>query len=166
MHFAIVGAGPAGAAPGYLLSRASGEVTLLERQTDFAREAARWPGFRLERGLTVRDLLTREGAVVGVRGDSASGPREIAADWVIGADGRASATRKHSGLPEVKWTQRLQKVALRFVFERTAATRFAVRRLLPALAHTGLLPRLIGYAARSFLYGTTEVRLCTRSSTA
>src|SRR5262249_5940735 len=38
MHFAIVGAGPAGAALGYLLARAGGQVTLLERQTDFARE--------------------------------------------------------------------------------------------------------------------------------
>ena len=38
MHFAIVGAGPAGAALGFLLARAGGEVTLLERQTDFARE--------------------------------------------------------------------------------------------------------------------------------
>ena len=38
MHFAIVGAGPAGAALGYLLARAGGRVTLLERQTDFARE--------------------------------------------------------------------------------------------------------------------------------
>ncbi len=167
MHFAIVGAGPAGAALGYLLARAGGQVTLLERQTDFAREfrgevlmpsgldaiaqmglgsalealpqrsvarialyqgarplfelplaggggprvvsqpallemlvheSGKWPGFRLERGFTVRDLLTRDGVVVGVRGDSPSGPREVEADWVIGADGRASATRKHSPL--------------------------------------------------------------------
>jgi 2-polyprenyl-6-methoxyphenol hydroxylase-like FAD-dependent oxidoreductase len=166
VHFAIVGAGPAGAALGYLLARAGGQVTLLERQTDFAREfrgevlmpsgvdaiaqmglgaaldalpqtriargalyrgaellielafadtgpravsqpallemlvreSARWPGFALERGFTVRDLISRNGAVVGVRGDSPSGPREVLADQVIGADGRASATRKRSAL--------------------------------------------------------------------
>ena len=34
----IVGAGPAGAALAYLLARRDIEVTLLERQTDFARE--------------------------------------------------------------------------------------------------------------------------------
>jgi 2-polyprenyl-6-methoxyphenol hydroxylase-like FAD-dependent oxidoreductase len=173
VHFAIVGAGPAGAALGFLLARAGGRVTLLERQTDFAREfrgevlmpsgldairqiglgaaldalpqssisrmalyqgarrlfelplgaggprvvsqpallemlareAGQWPGFTLERGFTVRDLLVRDGVVVGVRGDTPSGPREVAADWVIGADGRASATRKHSGLEFTRISQ-------------------------------------------------------------
>jgi 2-polyprenyl-6-methoxyphenol hydroxylase-like FAD-dependent oxidoreductase len=173
VHFAIVGAGPAGAALGYLLARAGGQVTLLERQTDFAREfrgevlmpsgldaiaqmglgaalaalpqiriargalyrgaeplvelpfgdggprvvsqpallemlvheSARWPGFSLERGFTVRDLISRDGAVAGVRGDSSSGPGEVAADWVIGADGRASAVRKHSALDRARPSQ-------------------------------------------------------------
>jgi 2-polyprenyl-6-methoxyphenol hydroxylase-like FAD-dependent oxidoreductase len=166
VHFAIVGAGPAGAALGCLLARAGGRVTLLERQTDFAREfrgevlmpsgldairqiglgaaldalpqqtvarlalyqgahrlfdlplaaggprvvsqpallemlvgeAGKESGFHLERGFTVRDLLIRDGVVAGVRGDSESGPREIAADWVVGADGRASVARKRSPL--------------------------------------------------------------------
>jgi 2-polyprenyl-6-methoxyphenol hydroxylase-like FAD-dependent oxidoreductase len=166
MHFSIVGAGPAGAALGYLLARAGAQVTLLERQTDFAREfrgevlmpsgldairqmglgdalealpqraadrvavfrhrrrllelplgeggphavsqpallemlvgeAGKLPGFALERGFTVRDLLTRNDVVVGVRGDASGGPREVAADWVIGTDGRASITRKRSAL--------------------------------------------------------------------
>ncbi len=173
MHFAIVGAGPAGAATAYLLARAGADVTLLERQTDFAREfrgevlmpsgleavrqmglgaaldalpqrvaecvalyrygrrlldlplgdarphavsqpallemlvaeAAAFPGFRLERGFTVRDLLTRDGVVVGVRGDTTSGPSEIAADWVIGADGRASVVRKRSTLDRARSLQ-------------------------------------------------------------
>jgi len=37
-HVAIVGAGPAGGALGYLLARRGIGVTLIERQTDFARE--------------------------------------------------------------------------------------------------------------------------------
>ena len=68
-------------------------------------------------------------------------------------------------LPEVKVIQRLQSVPPRFMFQRTVATRFAVRRLLPALARSGVLPLVIGIAARRFLFGTTEVRLHTRSTT-
>ena len=37
-HVVIVGAGPAGASLGYLLSRRGIEVTLLERRRDFSRE--------------------------------------------------------------------------------------------------------------------------------
>jgi 2-polyprenyl-6-methoxyphenol hydroxylase-like FAD-dependent oxidoreductase len=37
-HVVIIGAGPAGAALAYLLARRGVEVTLIERQTDFARE--------------------------------------------------------------------------------------------------------------------------------
>ena len=37
-HAVIVGAGPGGAALAYLLARRGIEVTLLERQSDFARE--------------------------------------------------------------------------------------------------------------------------------
>ncbi len=37
-HVAIVGAGPAGASLAYLLARRGIPVTLIERQTDFARE--------------------------------------------------------------------------------------------------------------------------------
>ncbi len=68
-------------------------------------EAARHPGFRLERGFTVRDLVTRGDAVAGVRGDAGSGERAIDADWVIGADGRASVTRKRSRLDSAREQQ-------------------------------------------------------------
>jgi 2-polyprenyl-6-methoxyphenol hydroxylase-like FAD-dependent oxidoreductase len=172
-HTIVVGAGPAGAALAFLLARRGLGVTLLERQTDFAREfrgelllpgglealeqmglfdaledvphvgfdalelfvngrrrarvevdpavfgrlsprwmsqpallemlcarAARQPGFRLERGATVRGLLEAEGRVVGVRFLSGSGERELRGDLVIGADGRSSVVRRRAGLPE------------------------------------------------------------------
>ena len=173
MHFAVLGAGPAGASLAYLLARAGAQVTLLERQTDFAREfrgevlmpsgldairqmglgaaldalpqvaakevaiyrdrerlvhlplgdggpravsqpallemlvaeAGKLPGFRLERGFTGRDLVTRDGVVVGVRGDASDGPREVLADWVIGTDGRASVARKRSRLDRARSLQ-------------------------------------------------------------
>jgi 2-polyprenyl-6-methoxyphenol hydroxylase-like FAD-dependent oxidoreductase len=66
-----------------------------------ADEAGKHPAFRLEVGVTVRDLLRDNGRVVGVRARAADGPREYRSDLVVGADGRHAATRKHSGLPEL-----------------------------------------------------------------
>jgi 2-polyprenyl-6-methoxyphenol hydroxylase-like FAD-dependent oxidoreductase len=66
-----------------------------------ADEAGKYPSFRLEFGVTVRDLVREGGRVVGVRASTANGPREYRADLVVGADGRNAATRKHSGLGEL-----------------------------------------------------------------
>jgi 2-polyprenyl-6-methoxyphenol hydroxylase-like FAD-dependent oxidoreductase len=70
-----------------------------------ADEAGKHPAFRLERGVTVRDLLREGGRVVGVRASADDGPREYRADLVVGTDGRHAATRKHSGLPELSTPQ-------------------------------------------------------------
>jgi 2-polyprenyl-6-methoxyphenol hydroxylase-like FAD-dependent oxidoreductase len=70
-----------------------------------ADEAGKYAGFRLEVGVTVRDLLRENGRVVGVRAGAVEGPREYRADLVVGADGRHAATRKHSGLPELSGPQ-------------------------------------------------------------
>jgi 2-polyprenyl-6-methoxyphenol hydroxylase-like FAD-dependent oxidoreductase len=70
-----------------------------------AEAAGAFPCFRLERGVTARELL-RDGSmpdggrVVGVRLGAADGSREYRADLVVGADGRNSITRKQSGLKE------------------------------------------------------------------
>lgn len=61
-------------------------------------EAARFANFTLERGATVRDLLHIDGRVAGVTMDTAKGPREIRADFVIGTDGRTSVIRKRAAL--------------------------------------------------------------------
>jgi 2-polyprenyl-6-methoxyphenol hydroxylase-like FAD-dependent oxidoreductase len=58
-----------------------------------AREAKRYPGFRLHMRSEVTGLVERDGRVAGLR----SGKEEIAADLVIGADGRHSTVR--AGLP-------------------------------------------------------------------
>jgi len=68
-------------------------------------EAGRYPGFRFERGFTVRDLLREGPRIAGVRGDTHAGAREIAADFVIGTDGRASLVRRRSGLDRERAAQ-------------------------------------------------------------
>lgn len=64
-------------------------------------EAGKHPSFRLERGVTMRDFLRSDGRIVGVRASAGTESREYRADLVIGTDGRNSAARKHSGLPEL-----------------------------------------------------------------
>jgi len=68
-------------------------------------EASRHPGFRFERGFTVRDLLREGPRVAGVRGDTPAGAREIVADFVIGTDGRASLVRRRAGLDQQRAPQ-------------------------------------------------------------
>jgi 2-polyprenyl-6-methoxyphenol hydroxylase-like FAD-dependent oxidoreductase len=70
-----------------------------------ADEAGKYPGFRLEFGITVRDFLREKGRIVGVRASAADGPRDYRADLVVGADGRHAATRKHSMLAELSAPQ-------------------------------------------------------------
>src|SRR5207253_1022757 len=87
---------------GRAAARAVSQPALLQMLAD---EAGKYPSFRLERGVTVRDFLREDGRVVGVRASAEDGPREFRADLVVGADGRHAATRKHSGLPELSGPQ-------------------------------------------------------------
>jgi 2-polyprenyl-6-methoxyphenol hydroxylase-like FAD-dependent oxidoreductase len=50
-------------------------------------EASRYSNFRLERGVTVRDLITEGGRVTGLAGYSAARPVEFCAELVVGTDG-------------------------------------------------------------------------------
>src|SRR2546427_882340 len=61
-------------------------------------EAQRFAAFRFESGTTVRDFSEADGGVV-VRADTRAGPREFAADLLIGADGRSSVVRKRASIP-------------------------------------------------------------------
>jgi 2-polyprenyl-6-methoxyphenol hydroxylase-like FAD-dependent oxidoreductase len=82
--------------------RTFSQAAFLEAVVD---DAARFPGFHLERGCTVRDVLTEGGRVVGVEADTASGSHAFRADYVIGADGRASVLRKRANLDEERHPQ-------------------------------------------------------------
>jgi pimeloyl-ACP methyl ester carboxylesterase len=69
-------------------------------------EAGRFPAFRLERGVTVREVVRDDrGRVVGVRLDSSTGSREVRGDLVVGTDGRASVLRVQAGLHEERLPQ-------------------------------------------------------------
>jgi 2-polyprenyl-6-methoxyphenol hydroxylase-like FAD-dependent oxidoreductase len=63
-------------------------------------EASKFPDFKLDRGVTVRDLVSERDRVVGVHADAHDGPREYRADFVIACDGRASVIRKRAALPQ------------------------------------------------------------------
>ncbi|MBD0336514.1 MAG: FAD-dependent monooxygenase [Cyanobacteria bacterium Co-bin13] len=65
-------------------------------------EAQRHQGFELIQGVAVKDLLRRGNRVAGVR---LADDREIAADLVIGTDGRNSIIRQRAGLELVKQPQ-------------------------------------------------------------
>src|SRR5262245_42758630 len=71
------------------------QPSLLELLT---AQAARFPGFTLERGTALRELVRdANGRVIGARTHGATGEREWRADLVIGSDGRASMVRRELG---------------------------------------------------------------------
>jgi len=71
------------------------QTALLEMLVD---EASKSGNVRFERGASVKDLLRRDGRVVGVRARTASGEVEFFADLTVGADGRASVVRRKAPL--------------------------------------------------------------------
>lgn len=70
--------------------------------TLLAREANRFPGFRLLMGAEATDLVVEDGIVRGVRYRSALGDGEIRAALTVAADGRTSTIRDRAALPVVE----------------------------------------------------------------
>ena len=66
---------------------------------NFLVEVGSWyPGFQVRMNAEVTELLVEDGAVVGVRADTPSGPMEVRAALIVGADGRHSVVRASAGL--------------------------------------------------------------------
>jgi 2-polyprenyl-6-methoxyphenol hydroxylase-like FAD-dependent oxidoreductase len=63
------------------------------------------PSFHLHMGTAVRDLIRSGDRVVVVKTDGSDGPREFAADRVIGTDGRYSMGRKLGDFIELRSPQ-------------------------------------------------------------
>ncbi len=64
-----------------------------------AREASRFPSFRLRMKAEVTGLLEDAGRVVGVQATTPDGPMTVRADLVVAADGRYSIVRQQARLP-------------------------------------------------------------------
>jgi 2-polyprenyl-6-methoxyphenol hydroxylase-like FAD-dependent oxidoreductase len=80
---------------GDLALRIVSQPALLAAMVD---EAKRHPGFTFRPGATVRDLRRAGDRVTGVVLSTPEGEETLAADLVIGADGRNSVVRKRAGL--------------------------------------------------------------------
>jgi len=65
-------------------------------------EAARYPNFRLVMNARVRELISEDDVVRGVRYEGADGMHEVRAVLTVGADGRGSRVRKLAGFEPVK----------------------------------------------------------------
>jgi 2-polyprenyl-6-methoxyphenol hydroxylase-like FAD-dependent oxidoreductase len=63
-----------------------------------AREAARFPNFRLITQAAVRELIEEHGKIAGVRAETPDGALDIRSALVVGADGRNSVVREKAGL--------------------------------------------------------------------
>lgn len=63
-----------------------------------AQQGRRYPGFHLRMGAEVIDLVGKEGCVIGLVAKTPEGCMEIAANLVVGTDGRHSTVRKLAGL--------------------------------------------------------------------
>ena len=61
-------------------------------------EGRQYPAFQVRMSADVTDLIESGGSVVGLRADTPTGPLEIHAPLVVGADGRHSVVRKRAGL--------------------------------------------------------------------
>ncbi|HEX5646836.1 MAG TPA: FAD-dependent oxidoreductase [Nitrospira sp.] len=59
---------------------------------------SQYPGFQVRMNTEVTDLVESDRAVVGLRAETPTGPLDVRASLVVGADGRHSVVRKRAGL--------------------------------------------------------------------
>ncbi len=110
-------------------------------------QASRFPAFRFERGALVQDLIWENGRAAGVRLYSPDHqPRELRADYIIGADGRGSTLRRLAGLHQERLPQAFDVVWCKVP--------------LPDFFENGTLARIyIGHGHFAFLFPAADGRL-------
>jgi 2-polyprenyl-6-methoxyphenol hydroxylase-like FAD-dependent oxidoreductase len=63
-----------------------------------AQQGRRYPTFHLRMKAEATGVIEGNGGIIGIRGNTPTGPLEVRADLVVGADGRNSVVRDCSGL--------------------------------------------------------------------
>ncbi len=102
------------------------------------------PSFQLHMGTAVRDLIRVGDRVVGVQADGSDGPRELAADLVIGTDGRYSTVRKRGAFTEPRSPQHFDVLNFLIPFPDFWPDRTTVRLELGPGCLTGGIPTADG----------------------
>ena len=102
------------------------------------------PSFQLHMGTAVRDLIRAGDRVVGVQADGSDGPREFAADLVIGTDGRYSTVRKRGAFTEPRSPQHFDVLNFMVPFPDFWPDRTTVRLELGPGCLTGGIPTADG----------------------
>ena len=102
------------------------------------------PSFQLHMGTAVRDLIRAGDRVVGVQADGSDGPREFAADLVIGTDGRYSTVRKRGAFTEPRSPQHFDVLNFLVPFPDFWPDRTTVRLELGPGCLTGGIPTADG----------------------
>jgi len=107
-------------------------------------QASQYPSFQLHMGTAVRHLIWVGDRVVGVQIDGPDGPRELAADLVIGTDGRYSTVRKRGGFTEPRSPQHFDVLNFMVPFPDFWPDRTTVRLELGPGCLTGGIPMADG----------------------
>lgn len=102
------------------------------------------PSFQLHMGTAVRDLIRAGDRVVGVQADGSDGPREFAADLVIGTDGRYSTVRMRGAFTEPRSPQHFDVLNFMVPFPDFWPDRTTVRLELGPGCLTGGIPTADG----------------------
>ncbi len=107
-------------------------------------QARQHPSFQLHMGTAVRDLVRAGDRVVGVQAEGSDGPREFAADLVIGTDGRYSTVRKRGAFTELRSPQHFDVLNFLVPFPDFWPDRTTVRLELGPGCLTGGIPTADG----------------------
>jgi len=107
-------------------------------------QSQRQPTFQLHMRTAVRDLIRAGDRVIGVQTDGSEGPREFAADLVIGTDGRYSTIRKRGAFSEPHSPQHFDVLNFLVPFPDFWPDRTTVRLELGPGCITGGIPTADG----------------------
>jgi 2-polyprenyl-6-methoxyphenol hydroxylase-like FAD-dependent oxidoreductase len=113
-------------------------------------ECRRASNFRLEMGVSARELLYEDDRVVGVRADTSTGTRVYHADLIVGTDGRHSITRKAGGFIELEVRQNFDVVWFKVPFPEFWPDRATVRLELGPGYISGGIPSSDGQLQTGF----------------